>query len=67
MKRHTRLIDLAELLDEDLGAMCTDLKPEFGEMSGSRLLVTGEPLDDVFTQHLVDAVLLPALERPSAR
>jgi nucleoside-diphosphate-sugar epimerase len=41
MKRHTRLIDLAELLDEDLGAMCTDLKPEFGEMSGSRLLVTG--------------------------
>jgi hypothetical protein len=33
----------------------------------SRLLVTGEPLDDAFTQHLVDAVLLPALERPSAR
>ncbi len=31
----------------------------------SRLLVTGEPLDDVFTQHLVDAVLLPALGRPS--
>jgi AcrR family transcriptional regulator len=31
----------------------------------SRLLVTGEPLDDAFTQHLVDAVLLPALERPS--
>jgi AcrR family transcriptional regulator len=30
----------------------------------SRLLVTGEPLDDAFTQHLVDAVLLPALERP---
>jgi AcrR family transcriptional regulator len=31
----------------------------------SRLLVTGEPLDDAFTQHLVDAVLLPALGRPS--
>ena len=31
----------------------------------SRLLVTGEPLDNAFTQHLVDAVLLPALERPS--
>jgi AcrR family transcriptional regulator len=31
----------------------------------SRLLVTGEPLDDAFTQHLVDAILLPALERPS--
>jgi len=33
----------------------------------SRLLVTGEPLDDAFTQHLVDAVLLPALERPPPR
>ena len=33
----------------------------------SRLLVTGEPLDDAFTQHLVDAVLLPALGRPSPR
>jgi AcrR family transcriptional regulator len=31
----------------------------------SRRLVTGEPLDDVFIQHLVDAVLLPALARPS--
>jgi AcrR family transcriptional regulator len=31
----------------------------------SRLLVTGEPLDDAFAQHLVDAVLLPALGRPS--
>ena len=29
----------------------------------SRLLVTGEALDDAFTQHLVDAVLLPALGR----
>lgn len=33
----------------------------------SRLLVTGEPLDDAFTRHLVDAVLLPALGRPSPR
>ena len=33
----------------------------------SRVLVTGEPLDDAFTQHLVDAVLLPALGRPSPR
>jgi AcrR family transcriptional regulator len=31
----------------------------------SRLIVTGEPLDDAFTQHLVDAVLLPALRQPS--
>jgi AcrR family transcriptional regulator len=30
----------------------------------SRRLVTGEPLDDGFTEHLVDAVLLPALARP---
>jgi AcrR family transcriptional regulator len=27
----------------------------------SRLLVTGEPLDDAFVQHFVDAVLLPVL------
>jgi hypothetical protein len=31
----------------------------------SRLLVTGDLLDDAFTQHLVDAVLLPALGLPS--
>ncbi len=31
----------------------------------SRLLVTGQPLDDAFTRHLVDAVLLPALQRPA--
>jgi AcrR family transcriptional regulator len=30
----------------------------------SRLLVTGEPLDDAFIRHLVDAVLLPLL-RPA--
>jgi len=33
----------------------------------SRLLVTGEPLDDAFVQHLVDAVLLPALRWQSAQ
>ena len=33
----------------------------------SRLLVTGEPLDDAFVQHLVDAVLLPALQRQSSQ
>jgi AcrR family transcriptional regulator len=33
----------------------------------SRLLVTGEPLDDPFTEQLVDAVLLPALGQPSPR
>jgi AcrR family transcriptional regulator len=31
----------------------------------SRLLVTGEPLDDAFVQYLVDAVLLPVLQRQS--
>jgi hypothetical protein len=31
----------------------------------SRLLVTGESLDDAFIGHLVDAVLLPALGQPS--
>jgi AcrR family transcriptional regulator len=31
----------------------------------SRLLVTGEPLDDAFTERLVDAVLLPAIGQPS--
>jgi AcrR family transcriptional regulator len=33
----------------------------------SRQLVTGEPLDDDFIQHLVDAVLLPALRWKSAQ
>jgi AcrR family transcriptional regulator len=33
----------------------------------SRVLVTGEPLEDAFIQHLVDAVLLPALGWPSPR
>jgi nucleoside-diphosphate-sugar epimerase len=34
-------ISLAELLDEDLGQICDDLKQEFGAMSGGRLLITG--------------------------
>jgi hypothetical protein len=33
----------------------------------SRLLVTGEPLDDAFVHHLVDAVLLPLLDHHSGR
>jgi AcrR family transcriptional regulator len=34
----------------------------------SRLLVTGEPLDDAFVRHLLDAVLLPLLShRPGPR
>jgi AcrR family transcriptional regulator len=33
----------------------------------SRLLVTGEPLDDAFVQYLVDAVLLPVLRQPPKR
>ena len=33
----------------------------------SRVLVTGEPLEDAFIQHLVDVVLLPALGWPSPR
>jgi AcrR family transcriptional regulator len=50
-------------------AVATADAPLLAEISSavlfSRLLVTGEPLDDAFTQHLVDAVLLPALGRPS--
>jgi nucleoside-diphosphate-sugar epimerase len=41
MEKHRRLIGLQQLVDEDLDAICTDLAAEFGEMSGSRLLVTG--------------------------
>jgi len=33
----------------------------------AKLLVTSEPLDDAFTQHLVDAVLMPALGQPFPR
>jgi UDP-glucuronate decarboxylase len=41
MHKHRRLIELRQLLDEDLDAICTDLTAEFGAMSGGRLLVTG--------------------------
>jgi UDP-glucuronate decarboxylase len=41
MEKHRRLIGLQQLVGEDLDAICTDLAAEFGEMSGSRLLVTG--------------------------
>jgi nucleoside-diphosphate-sugar epimerase len=32
---------LSDLLNEDLGQVCDDLRQEFGEMSGGRLLITG--------------------------
>lgn len=41
MKKHRQLIGLPQLLDEDLGAVCNDLRAEFGKMSGGRLLITG--------------------------
>ena len=41
MQKHTKVIPLRRLLEEDLDAICADLAAEFGEMSGSRLLVTG--------------------------
>jgi len=41
MKKHRQVIGLQELLEEDLAAVCADLSVEFGEMSGSRLLITG--------------------------
>jgi nucleoside-diphosphate-sugar epimerase len=41
MQHLSKPISLAELLDEDLGQICDDLKQEFGAMSGGRLLITG--------------------------
>jgi len=41
MQKHRQLVPLRQLLNEDLDAICADLVAEFGEMSGSRLLVTG--------------------------
>lgn len=35
------MIGLRQLLEEDLQAICADLSSEFGELGGSRLLVTG--------------------------
>lgn len=41
MKKLRQLVELRQLLDEDLDAICTDLSAEFGKMSGGRLLITG--------------------------
>ncbi|MEJ0099031.1 MAG: NAD-dependent epimerase/dehydratase family protein [Pseudomonadota bacterium] len=41
MQHLSKPIPLAQLLDEDLGQVCDDLKEEFGQMSGGRLLITG--------------------------
>jgi UDP-glucuronate decarboxylase len=55
MQKHRRLIPQRQLLDEDLDAVCTDLKAEFGAMSGGRLLVTGGA--GFLGYYLVQAVL----------
>lgn len=55
MHKHRRLIPQRQLLDEDLDAVCTDLKAEFGAMSGGRLLVTGGA--GFLGYYLVQAVL----------
>ena len=41
MQKYRRLIELRQLKDDDLGAICADLTVEFGALSGGRLLVTG--------------------------
>ncbi len=41
MRYHRRIIDLQQLLEEDLEAICADLATEFGQMAGGRLLLTG--------------------------
>jgi UDP-glucuronate decarboxylase len=41
MQRYRRLVELRQLLDDDLDAVCEDLTFEFGALSGGRLLVTG--------------------------
>ena len=41
MQSHSRMIGLQQLLEEDLEVICADLSSEFGELDGSRLLVTG--------------------------
>ena len=41
MRKLNKVIPLQELLDEDLDAVCADLKTEFGQMSGGKLLITG--------------------------
>jgi dTDP-glucose 4,6-dehydratase/UDP-glucuronate decarboxylase len=41
MRMLSKPISLAELVNEDLDQVCTDLRQEFGQMSGGRLLITG--------------------------
>jgi nucleoside-diphosphate-sugar epimerase len=41
MQHHSKPIPLADLLKEDLDQLCADLRQEFTEMSGGRLLITG--------------------------
>src|SRR4030081_476802 len=41
MQAHRKVIPLEQLLDEDLNAVCDDLKVEFDALSGGRLLITG--------------------------
>ncbi len=55
MQKHRRLIPQRQLLEEDLDAVCSDLKAEFGAMSGGRLLVTGGA--GFLGYYLVQAVL----------
>lgn len=55
MQKHRRLIPQRQLIDEDLDAVCADLKAEFGAMSGGRLLVTGGA--GFLGYYLVQAVL----------
>lgn len=41
MHTHRQLIELRQLLEEDLQAICEDVSSEFAQMSGRRILVTG--------------------------
>ncbi|HET8690575.1 MAG TPA: NAD-dependent epimerase/dehydratase family protein [Steroidobacteraceae bacterium] len=41
MRKFESLVPLAELLQDDLETLCTDLAEEFGRMGGGRLLITG--------------------------
>lgn len=41
MQKFDTLVPLQDLLRDDLDTLCTDLKSEFGQMGGGRLLITG--------------------------
>ncbi len=41
MRKFSSLVPLAELLRDDLETLCADLKAEFSQMGGGRLLITG--------------------------